>query len=270
MPDITKTIIVAGNYRTGTTWLAEMLCRGLGYELAFEPIRVYFKTVAKAGILQWRPYMTKATATPAQRRVFRMFLDGSICSKERLSRTNCARVLQADKIVVKFVRGLMSLRWMCETYPIRHAFVIIRDPLTSVASQMRRNAIRGTPMVNKELQVFKKLHPEIKVNRIPRSTGVQWLTLWWAASYHAALSTPEPHPWTLVRYEDLYADDQARDQLFATLGEQPRPYQPEKPSVTMFEGHVRDEWRDALTPKQVKEVREVVSHFPLLDRMYPA
>jgi len=268
MGDITKTIIVAGNYRTGTTWLAEMLCRGLGYELVFEPLRIYFPTVANAGLLQWRPYLTSATATAEQTRVFRMFLDGSICTKEKLVRTDRERVLASDQLVVKFVRGLMSLRWMCDTFPIRHAFVIVRNPLHAVASQVRRRAIRDTPMNNAELQRFKAEHPEIDLPRVPRKTGVQWLALWWATSYHAALSTPQPHPWTLVRYEDLYRNTANCDALFNVLGETPSPYHPDQPSLTMFDDRIHNEWERTLTPAQAEEVREVIACFPMLHQRF--
>jgi hypothetical protein len=265
MSDIKKTIVVAGNYRCGTTWLAEMLCRGLGYKLAFEPIRSYFPIVHRAIGDQWRPYITDATAKPKHEELFEKFLDGSICKYAELNRTNCSEVLKAEAIVVKFVRATMSLRWMCDTFPIRHAYLITRHPYTATASQVRKNAGPGTPKDMKQLWRFQQEHPEINFARIPRKTDIHWFALWYAVSYYAAFSTTEPHPWTFVKYENLCTDIKNCDALFEPLGEKlVEDYNPRKLSMTSGDWSTGEPtpWSGTITLEQVEEIKSVLQHFP--------
>lgn len=263
---INRTIIVAGNYRCGTTWLAEMIVGGLDdYALAFEPIRAMLPSMHAAGIVQWRPYLTGRTVTKLQRITMRRVLDGTICQTDPLPRTDRRAVLAAKSIVVKFVRGLMSLRWLCNTHPIRHAFVIIRHPCAAVASQIRKEAMRGTPMVMSELATFAKHHPEIDLGSIVHPE--QWLALWWAASYYTALSTRRPHPWTLVRYEDLCESASAIQQkVFEPLKEAPKNIDALRMNPSMTSGSwstpgVAKKWRDVLSPEQEDRVLGVVARF---------
>jgi len=220
--DVSRTIIVAGNYRCGTTWLAEMLAKGIdGYELVFEPIRAYLPTMANSGITQWRPYITASSATRSHVDAFSRVLSGDVCRTDELSRTDANKVLLANGLVVKFVRGLMSLRWMVDRFSPRAAFVIRRHPCSAIASQLRVDAPKGTPVGMHCFQEFLGRHQNISI-REPR-TDAQWLALWYAASYYAALSTPMPHPWHVVKYEDLCAGPESvMKRIFIPLGESPK------------------------------------------------
>ncbi len=263
---IERTVVVAGNYRCGTTWLAEMLVGGLdGYALVFEPLRAYVPSIQAAGLVQWRPYLTAATVTALQRDVVRHVLDGSICRTDALPRTDRHVVLHARSLVVKFVRGLMSLRWLCDSHPIRHTFVIVRHPCAAVASQIRQEAAPGTPMKMSELTDFVRHHPEINLNGVVEPE--EWLALWWAASYYTALSTPRPHPWTLVRYEDLCeSSDVIQRQVFDPLKEAPGNVaalhmRPSMTSGSWSTPGVAKSWQDVLSPQQEDRVRGVIARF---------
>jgi len=264
---IQQTIVVAGNYRCGTTWLAEMIVSTLPcYALAFEPLRAYLGSIHDAGLVQWRPYLTAETATEAQRAVFTRVLDGTICRTDALPRTDRRAVLDAHGLVVKFVRVLMSLRWLCDTYPIRHAFIVIRHPLSAIASQVRKNAAPGTPQVYAELADFARHHPEIDVGGLVEPE--EWLAMWWAASYYAALTTPKPHPWTLVRHEDLCADAGAiQSQVFDVLDATPDVDVDElrlRPSMTSGDWSIPGTitpWHGVLTAHQARRVLDVVARF---------
>ena len=261
-----RTIVVAGNYRCGTTWLAEMLVGALaGYALAFEPLRAYLPSVKAAGLLSWRPYLTAESVTAPQREVMGRILDGSICRTDELPRTDGRSVLTARGVVVKFVRGLMSLRWLCDAFPIRHTFVIVRHPCGATASQFWRQAASGTPMKTSELAAFARHHPEIDISGIHEPE--EWFALWWGASYYAALKTPEPHPWTLVRYEDLCRSaDVIQEQVFEPLDESPRALEALRLAPSMTSGHwstpgVARPWQDVLSPPQEERVLAVVARF---------
>lgn len=269
------------------------------YALLFEPIRAYYQTMIEAGITDWRPYITfppgfgRRIASPgtgvtkaqraafkAQRVAFTHVFDGSMAARETgqrgMSHTSVAEVAKAEALVVKMVRGLMSLRWMIEEFQPRHTFVIIRNPQDAIASQVRVNALRGTPKDPEQLSIFWAKHPEI-TPFTPKS-GVEWLALWWAASYHAALSAPKPHPWSLVRYEDLVGDAEAVQRLiFDPLDLKPGPLEMRNfvhtPSFQTKHGRPTKMWtpkagRRRLTVADVAAIDEVLERFPLLKGTY--
>lgn len=263
-----------GNYRCGTTWLMEMLANGLeGYAGVFEPIRAYFETMKSAGITQWRPYITTDNATPEKLRAMEIALTGDICRRERLMRTDRAAVLAASGVVVKFVRGLMSLGWVMKTFPIRHTFIIRRHPCAAISSQIRVAAMRGTPQKMAELEPFFEHHPEIE--RFEPQSDVEWLATWWAASYYAAFNQAKPRPWTVLRYELLCQDPAAvmRD-VFKPLGEAPedplglvtklsstaKPWSTGEPTP----------WREFLGDEAAKSVWGITERFPLVTVGYDA
>lgn len=215
---IKRAIVVAGNYRSGTTWLAEMLTRGLPhYALLFEPIRAYYLTMQRAGVVQWRPYITDDNADEKVLEAFRQVLSGRMVERDTLARTDAQAVRHAQGLVVKLVRGLMCLRWLVDTFEPRHTFVIIRHPCAAISSQLRVDAAKGTPLDAEELDAFFARHPEVEPF-VPRGP-VTRLAFWWAASYQEALSTPKPHPWTLLRYEDLHNNPRGVERaVFGNLG----------------------------------------------------
>lgn len=272
MAEIGRTVVVAGNYRCGTTWLAEMLATGLPhYALLFEPIRAYYETMKKAGVIQWRPYITAQNMTPQQYMAFHSVLSGDMCRTEtaRIARTDCDAVLRSSGLVVKFVRGLMSLRWLADTYKPRHVFVIMRHPCEAVASQLRVKAVQGTPKHMSELREFFRHHPEVE--RFEPRSGVEWLATYWAASYYVALSTSRPHPWTFVKYEDLVGSGEAvQRQIFDPLGETP-------PHLDDLVTHPSDQTKRAVGKTWLpqfygadhdREVWRVVERFPGLAAYY--
>ena len=276
MADPRKAIIVAGNYRSGTTWLAEMLTAALpGHALLFEPIRAYYLTMARAGIVEWRPYITAASATEAERAAFQEVFSGGMVYRDAVAHTSHGAVVDAEALVIKMVRGLMSLRWMVDEFRPRHTFVIMRHPCAAIASQLRVGAIPGTPKDPKGLDTFWAQHPELE--RFVPQTDVEWLATWWAASYYAALSTPKPHPWTFLRYEDLVDDPYAvQAYVFKPLGLEPpkirelvsKPSQQTKRDTgSVWQSKA---WTHRVSPQQSQEIWGVIERFPGLMDFYDA
>ena len=196
-----------------------------------------------------------------------------MAEQRRMTHTSMQHVQQASGLVVKFVRGLMSARWMCERFPIRHAYIIIRNPIDTVSSQLCVGAARETP--TKGFAAFRAAYPEVSFP--DPKTDAEVLATWWACSYYAALSAPQPHPWTLLRYEDLVQNaDRALEAIFKPLGvEAPsaarefwstpsrtsRPWSaPNQPS-----GHSAH----SLSSKDRAAVLSVVLRFGLFEDVYP-
>lgn len=273
MAAIDRTIVVMGNYRCGTTWLMEMLANGLpGYAGVFEPIRAYFKTMSDAGITQWRPYITTDNATPQKLLAMDDALTGNICRKEKLMRTDRDAVLAAEGVVVKFVRGLMSLGWIMKTFPIRHTFVIQRHPCAAIASQLRVGAVKGTPKTMDELEPFFEHHPEIE--RFEPKSDVEWLATWWAASYYAAFNQAKPRPWTLLKYELLcQSPGTVRRDVFGPLKETPEDsfklVSTLSSTAKSWSTGEPTPWKDYLGAR-ASEVWDVTERFPLITVGYNA
>lgn len=294
MANPSRAVVVAGNYRSGTTWLAEMLTRGLGeeYELLFEPIRAYYAPFASyrepSELVRWRPCIDQGGPATVEHRAFASIFDGSIANLNRdIAHTDLAKVREAPALVVKMVRGLCSLPWMHRQFEPRYTFVLIRNPVDAIDSQLRRNALPGTPQHHRELRSFFEQHPEVKPF-IPRS-GVEWLATYWAMGYYAALKGlprkgPGAHTWALVRYEDLLPSPSGYDGIwavFAMLGEHlddkliaelaTRPSVQTKRATDSMSGSM-GVWAPArsrvITRGQEEEVWHTVARFPGLINHY--
>lgn len=276
MAQPSRAIIVAGNYRCGTTWLAEMLTRALPkHALLFEPIRQHYPTMGTAVGDLWRPYITAENSAGATllERTFRSVFDGTFVNANTVAHTDKEAVLAADALVVKMVRGLCSLRWMADTFKPRHTFVVMRHPCMAIASQFRVGAVPGTPKQRWQLDSFFDHHPEIQPF-LPK-TDAAWFAIYWAMGYYVALSTPRPHPWTLLKYEELVGNpEQVQASVFGELGEFPegleelvkRPsFQTKRPTPG---NHVWVPGTSPLSTQQASEVWGVIERFPGLEEHY--
>lgn len=293
MANPSRAVVVAGNYRCGTTWLAEMLTRGLGeeYELLFEPIRAYYAPFNRYGdgeLTRWRPCIQDALPGSIAHQTFAGMFDGSMAQQNAMmAHTDIPAVREARALVVKMVRGLCSLPWIHREFQPRYTFVLIRNPVDAIDSQLRRNALQGTPQHHRELRSFFEQHPEVKPF-MPRS-GVEWLATYWAMGYYAALKGlpkkgPGAQTWALVRYEDLLPSPSGYDgvwAVFAMLHEQiddkllaelaTTPSVQTKRATDVMSGSM-GVWAPAhsrvITRGQEEEVWHIVSRFPGLVNYY--
>lgn len=146
--DPSRSLVVSGFWRSGTTWLQESLALLLGAKTVFEPF--HFKVPAARALLSrsqpvvrsepflelHMPYCGDRELSGELRSLFAGALRGTLAGRgTRLLRTDARECLRS-RIVVKLVRGHLCLRAAQQTFgmPIIHVY---RDPRGVVASVMQ-------------------------------------------------------------------------------------------------------------------------------------
>jgi hypothetical protein len=146
--DPSRTLVVSGFWRSGTTWLQESLAQLLGAKTVFEPF--HFEVPAAWALLSRNqpvvkpspvlelhmPYCGDAELSGELRAVFAGALRGTLAGRgTRLLRTDPRECLRR-RVLVKLVRGHLCLRAAQRTFgmPIIHVY---RDPRGVVASVLQ-------------------------------------------------------------------------------------------------------------------------------------
>jgi hypothetical protein len=146
--DPSRSLVVSGFWRSGTTWLQESLAQLLGAKTVFEPFHFEVPAawallsrsqpaVKPAPVLELHmPYCGDAELSGELRSVFGGALRGTLAGRgTRLLRTDPRECLRR-RILVKLVRGHLCLRAAQRTFgmPIIHVY---RDPRGVVASVLQ-------------------------------------------------------------------------------------------------------------------------------------
>jgi hypothetical protein len=171
--------------------------------------------------------------------------------------------------VAKFVNANMMLRWMMDAFPVS-GVLMIRHPCAVVASQLQHGAWEHLTRDNITIPggLFERydhlpgIFSEIQ-------THEEILAFEWALQTYVPLSSPPPHPWFLVTYEELVRKGRTTIRsLFEALGRSV----PEKayarlrtPSATASEALEQTDthaqlrtWRTRLSTQQIDQILRVV------------
>lgn len=136
--DPENAILIFGEARGGTTWLAETLNRISGAAISYEPLAVNKDPLLKKMKFHWRQYIPEDVTYPEARLFFEKIFNGTAFNYSR-SRLNSMKELKnADKIVVKFIRANGMLPWLVRQFNFKYKPVyLIRNPYAVIASQLK-------------------------------------------------------------------------------------------------------------------------------------
>lgn len=219
--------VVNGFWRSGTTWLQQIIARGTGAKTTFEPFNQRFPDYrrsshaihglkSRAGKEAFFPFFDRAEnftkAQPYLETAFRGFVNGNFALTARDSWRDAYR----RKLVVKFVRASLSLKAIHTQFevPILH---VRRHPCAVVASlEDKRN---DWPWNFDEVSVEDLLltpadgraalfeeHRDV-IARCDKQGQIAKVAAYWALTEKYADAALAGEPWArIVRYEDLVGD----------------------------------------------------------------
>ncbi|HXW76054.1 MAG TPA: sulfotransferase, partial [Candidatus Eremiobacteraceae bacterium] len=129
--DPTRTVLVVGMGRSGTTWLAELLNYRNTHRLVFEPF--YHRKVALAVNFTDHQYLRPDNDDPRFVRPALAILSGQV----RCNWTDqYNRRLIGNRRIVKDVRVNLILRWLHDRFPGMPTVAIVRHPFAVAASRL--------------------------------------------------------------------------------------------------------------------------------------
>jgi len=271
--DITKTLVVAGSSRSGSTWLAEIVSAAPGYGQIFEPLNPsQVKAARKAGIITHDIFVDRGTDWPAGKDFMRKVLQGQILTPWTSSQIPLSKTKDISCLVVKFVRANMLLGWLCANFPIKPPALIIRHPCATIASQAKK----GWPCVPLTwTSPFFTRYPELKKRCQSLVRPEEVRAIRWCMQYFVPLSQPGPYPFVLLSYESLVRHgEEELARLYGRWGLLPVPAEAfamlRRPSKTVTgESQVvlgKDPlvgWKKYLSKMEVANILKVVDIFGL-------
>jgi len=269
--DIEDTIVLASTGRGGSTWLTEVVATLPGYTVLWEPLHLGNNPECEEHGFGWQNYIPRDADAPRRREYLRRLLTGKNLSTNVLTSLEFRplRLLNpGGGYVAKFVNANMMLRWMMDAFPVS-GVLMIRHPCAVVASQLQHGAWEHLTKENVTIPegLFERYDhlPEVFSGI---QTQEELLAFEWALQTYVPLSSPRPHPWFLVTYEELVSNGASIiEGLFGALDRSVPEEAYDRlhtPSATASAGLERSDghaqlrtWQDRLSPQQIDRILRV-------------
>ncbi|MGO9646401.1 MAG: hypothetical protein ACLPY5_16835 [Candidatus Bathyarchaeia archaeon] len=268
--DLTKTIVLGGTARSGTTWLAQVLGKIMRYRLIFEP---YFPEKVPEYKLKFRQYLRPDEVNPA----FRSFTEHVLTGRIRNGWTDSHnRSLIANGRIVKEVRASLFLKWIRNNFRNVTILYMLRHPCAVVDSWNRAGF---QPSFDIECMLEQKVLVKDYLDRYmpilrTANTDIAKMAFVWCIDQVVTLNTMEHQDYLVTTYEDLWLKPNDELKLIMEyIGA--RDVEPQfdarsiisdtvgRDSAILANRNPLEAWRSSLTEHQIETVLEIVRKFSL-------
>jgi hypothetical protein len=292
--DIEDTIVVTGQARSGTTWLAEMLRSLPNYKCMNEPLSTGSNPEVGRNGFDGRNCLAPGDRLPEFEAYMERILTGQMYKSWlwRFEADNgvqrLAEQLSNRKLVVKFIRARRMVQWLPDRFDVRGAVHIIRHPCAVVASmremkwyrQGKLREFHGDSMVDQVIispipdSVRSKFDPVLQgIDTNEEVLAARWCLDHYFLFHHHA-TDGNGHPWILTSYERLLTEaEQELKRIVGAFGEKVPDRMREQfdvPSSSAASSLETDriqrqlsKWRDKLDAEQIEDILRVVDEFGL-------
>jgi hypothetical protein len=270
-------LIISGDPRGGTTWLAQLIKQLPDTALLWEPLMIAKVPEVKAIGFQWRQYIPEDDQWPEAKTIFNKLFSGQLLSPYLCQVTSPDEITHARKILIKFCRANQILPWLTSEFNFRFAPIYLtRHPCAVVASQLRQGGwadIKPSFEIPQgRYQGFYSKHAEF-LSRI--DTVEKRLTAIWCLCNQVPLTHAENNKrWITITYEALLLDtpqqlnriekrwdvkfpsqvyQKADSVSFTTVGGSP-----------VVQGKIKEQlsyWRKQLSQRQIDDILAVLDYF---------
>ena len=206
--DIENTIVVSGSGRSGTTWLAEQICRGTSSRLLWEPFSPF--KVPEIG-KRWHnsQYLSAHRSESVDRELAQKILRGRIQNPWINSRNN---KLSSGRRVVKGIRSNLLLNWLKQEFPEARYLLLIRHPYSVAYSRKTLGwEARLSDFTNQEALMEDWLHPYEYLLHSSLNKFEQHVVRWCVENYLPLRKGGVE----IYFYENLVSDWEKESQLLA-------------------------------------------------------
>jgi hypothetical protein len=265
-------VLIAGVARSGTTWLAELLCSQISARMMFEPFNNL--RVSSYRRFEYVQYMRPDDEHPELLEFVASILGGAIRDPHWVDRmVDCRR---PEHRVVKAVRACLMLRWIHDRFPLTPSLFIVRHPCAVVAS-FQKLEWSAAP----DLESFTR-QTELRADHLDHWADTlraavlphQKAALMWCVNHRVVLSQAHGSGIVPLHYENLVSKpDESIPRIFTEIhhafdeslyDELRRPSRTAKGDLRR--AHSLEQaptWTKLLSPAQIDDVLEIVSTFGL-------
>ncbi|MEM1187168.1 MAG: hypothetical protein AAF933_07445 [Pseudomonadota bacterium] len=260
--------IITSSPRSGSTLFAQLFGMAKGSCVLFEPLHLDEVPEAKAAGFDWQTYRDPDQTWVEGEQFFSRLWEGRIVNRWMLRESGpLGEMLEADTLIVKFVRATRLLPWLCNQFPVRPPIHLLRHPCGVIASQLHRSWVNPgnltTPEYLEPFPAFRDLLQGLE-------TDVEKLAASWALDQLPCLLSRTPHPWRCFTYEEilLHTERTISEIVEAwdldvdiTLVAQTM----ETPSSVVGASGIQglDGWKGKLSSREVQQIMRVINGFGL-------
>lgn len=272
-------MIIAGDPRGGTTWLAEMVKGIPKTAMIWEPLMISEVAAFKRLGFQWRQYIDESDSWPETREIFNKLFSGQLLNSYLCQQTSPKELLGANHLLVKFCRANQLLPWLTRQFQFKYAPIyLVRHPCAIVASQLKKGAwshVSPTFKVpNGRYQTFYTDHIEFlkTIDSVEKR-----LAAIWCLCNRVPLNHPENNKrWITITYESmlLNGDEQLKriekrwnkdfpSEIFESVNKASDTTLTNSP---ITRGKVLDQltyWENQLSTKQIDDILSVLNYFQI-------
>lgn len=270
--DASRSILVAGAARSGTTWLAEIIASQLSCRIMFEPFHPY--KVKEFSAFDYFHYQRPSTENPQLYAYCERVLHGRI-RHPWIDRE--AATLRPNYRLVKEIRANLFLKWMQQRFPQTPILFIVRHPCAVVLSRLQLqwatdsdiNSFLRQPQLMEDF-----LYDKMDIITQARSDAAKHALIW-CISNMVPLRQFASGDLPVVFYEHLIAQpDSTIPTLFQKIGiadyEESVYRAAQKPSATskkhsavVIGTNQLTQWQNKLSRSQIEDVLTIVAAFNL-------
>jgi hypothetical protein len=264
-----KPIVIFGEGRSGTTWLAQIICEA-GYELNFEPIGS--KNFSDNYKLPCEPIPYHYYIRKGEKNPYKKYMDFVMESKISDKFVKRGINIGSPKKLFKFIRASLMVDWMQENY-VFYGIFLIRNPFATINSQLKTEFFKKvqkegpeTKYPKKVINYFNKKQQKIITNvKTPKDR----LITHWCINNRIPLDVADRKSLVIVKYEDLV--DNSKDIIkelseFAhfSYNKKVRNMIPQKSFMTRKDTEdPRTDWKKNFTKKEIMSGAEIIKTFGL-------
>lgn len=272
LPFHSRSVLLAGTVRSGTTWTSAVINYNNAYRYMFEP---FYPDLECCNHFRPRPFLLPENRDPVLLTQAGAIFSGRV-RHQRVDQFNKRTLCR--KRLIKVIHCNLMLKWIRTHFPEMKIVLLVRHPCAVVHSLLRLGwdpALKH--LLCQENLMSGILSPFRTEMERAASPFEEHLFLWCAETY-VALQQLAPDDACLVFYEQLCENPEAEiARMFAFLGQRydrrvlaqlklPSPLS--RPDSTIITGgSLIDSWRAGITAEQLARAMEVVRLFGL-DRIY--
>jgi len=282
--DLTKSIILAGMGRSGTTWVAQTISNVNKYRFIFEPLhrRVTNKEFKK----QLTPYKEINNNTweglnsylrPTDKNnillnTFKEIFAGKIGNRW-VDQYN--RIGIYNKRLIKFIKLNLMLNWIYRNFKEIPIVILLRHPCAVVASQKRQNWLNQLNYLISQKQLADDLLSPFKESIKKIKDPFQMKILEWCILNYVPLKQFKKGEIHIAFYENFCTQpEQEVERLVSFVNKYKNHNLMKEKTVKSFQNSMKNHpqgglnnWKNHVTKKQIKESMKILSIFGL-DKIY--
>ncbi len=272
--DISKSIIISGVPRWGTTWFAELLTKNFNTALIWEPIHPDYYPPLTIHNLKIRPYFDKNYHDEKLYNSFKELLQGEVLTQGILQKTNINELLVANFLTVKFCRANRMLPWLTQNFEFHKVIHLLRHPCAVVSSQLKFGAWNDVPPHFTEDELKPDGYIENYYDIIkPIQTIEEKLAAIWCLDNIIPLNYNSENKWVSITYENLLLNPEQTfkninikfsDSIKNSLSKASSTTKKGSP-VSSGTNKIKQlsYWQSTLTDTQIKSILNILKKFDL-------